>query len=295
MSSESVRRSGRVRKELAILLVGSDTEGKVFSESTKTVVLSRHGAGILSMHKLSPEQELIVRREETNTEAEVRVVGQLASQPGAYIYGMTLVNHNSNFWGVVFPPLTEAEREASILPLQCSSCETREMVQQSDLDADVFAINDGIVRFCKHCGSSTFWNRASDSAENELLPSETVLTEPEQGLETAAPAAPSPDLAPAFESEPRQENRRQHVRTKVNFKACVRSFTFGEDIVSCEDISRGGLRFKSRKPYAEKAQIEVAAPYAAGAAGIFVRAHIVYVHELPEQKLFRCGVAYGRT
>lgn len=295
MPSESVRRSGRVRKELAILLVGSDTDGKVFSENTKTVVLSRHGAGIVSTYKLAAEQELIVRREDTNTEAEVRVVGQLASQPGAYIYGMALVSHDSNFWGVAFPPLSEAEREASILPLQCSSCKTQEMVQQSDLDADVFAINDGIVRFCKHCGSSTFWNLASDSVDSELLPSETVLPEPDQDLQTADPTAPSPDLPPASESQPRQENRRRHLRTKVNFKACVRSSAFGEDIVTCEDISRGGLRFKSRKPYAEKAQIEVAAPYSTGAAVIFARAHIVYVIELPEQKLFRCGVAYGKT
>jgi hypothetical protein len=57
-------------------------------------------------------------------------------------------------------------------------------------------------------------------------------------------------------------------------------------------MSRGGLRFKSRKRYFERSSIEVAVPYAPGGQSIFVHARIVYVLELPEEKLFRCGVAY---
>ena len=61
MPPEGVRRLSRIPKEMHILLVGSDTEGKIFSEQTKTVLLSRHGAGIVSRYKLSAEQELILR------------------------------------------------------------------------------------------------------------------------------------------------------------------------------------------------------------------------------------------
>src|SRR5215471_15935830 len=77
MPPEGVRRSSRIPKEIAILLTGSDIEGKVFSEQTKTVLLSRHGAGIVSRYKLSAEQELILRRLDTNKETEVRLVGQI--------------------------------------------------------------------------------------------------------------------------------------------------------------------------------------------------------------------------
>jgi hypothetical protein len=65
MSYENVRRSGRITIAIPILLVGSDAEGRVFSEETKTTVISLHGAGVLSRHKLSAEQELIVRSLET--------------------------------------------------------------------------------------------------------------------------------------------------------------------------------------------------------------------------------------
>jgi hypothetical protein len=85
------------------------------------------------------------------------------------------------------------------------------------------------------------------------------------------------------------------VRTKVDFKGCVRSYAFGDDIVTCEDISRGGLRFRSRKEYVAKTDIEVAAPYSPGAPAIFVRGQIVHVEELKQERRFRCGVSYARS
>ncbi len=84
------------------------------------------------------------------------------------------------------------------------------------------------------------------------------------------------------------------MRTTVNFKAFVRSQAFGDDIVTCEDISRGGLRFKSRKEYVAKTEIEVAAPYSPGTPDIFVRGQIVFVMELKQERRFRCGVCYTK-
>jgi hypothetical protein len=48
MTNSTVRRSGRIPREIPILLIGSDMEGTVFSEETKTVMISLHGAGIVS-------------------------------------------------------------------------------------------------------------------------------------------------------------------------------------------------------------------------------------------------------
>jgi hypothetical protein len=50
-----VRRSGRIAKEIRILLIGIDTSGCVFAEETQTVTLSRHGTGIISKHKLAAD------------------------------------------------------------------------------------------------------------------------------------------------------------------------------------------------------------------------------------------------
>lgn len=265
-------------------------EGKVFSEKTKTVLLSRHGAGILSEYKLSPEQELIMRRLDTNKEVEVRVVGQLGSQKNVYTYGMAFLDQDLDFWGIKFPPMTDIERAATRVYLECVRCQTRETVQQSDLESDVYLVNEGIVRHCKRCGSSTFWKRSSEESASEVA-KPAAGQEPE-ATETPAPSEEVSVAAVIPPLVPKQENRRKHVRTKVNFKACVRSFGFGDDIVTCEDMSRGGLRFKTRKHYLEKATIEVAAPYSPGSQNIFIPAQIVHVQELKEEKMFRCGVEY---
>ena len=304
--TERVRRSSRIQKQLPILLVGSDMEGRVFSERTHTVVLSRHGAGIVSEYRLSAEQELIIRLTETNKEAEVRLVGQLAAHEGRYIYGVAFLDPNLDFWGIDFPALTDAEKAAGRKILQCSSCKTRETVMQTDVEADVFTINEAVIRYCKRCGSSTMWRLPSgnvdpsaDLVEHNPEPSYSPslipapIEQPAEApvCETLEPVAPSPDPRPGATA--RQENRRKHVRTKVTFKACVRSQNSSNDIVTCEDISRGGLRFKSRKRYSEEQIIEVAAPYEAGSQNIFVPARIVFVIELANEKLFRCGVAYS--
>jgi hypothetical protein len=296
MPPEGLRSSGRIAKEIAILLVGSDMEGKVFSEQTSTVLLSRHGAGILSQYKLSAEQELILRRLDTDKEAEVRVVGQLGAHGENYTYGVAFLDPEIDLWGIKFPTLTDSEREASRVLLQCSSCKARELVEQSDLESDVYLINEGIVRSCKKCGSSTIWTRATGDDAGEPVPLENALSRAKESAnpQETLPAA-SPDPAPAPQPAARPENRRKHVRTKVNFKACVRSHAFGDDIVTCEDISRGGLRFKSRKEYTTNTEIEVAAPYSPGTPDIFVRGLIVHVGELKQEKRFRCGVCYAKT
>lgn len=289
MSPEGVRRSSRIPKEIDILLVGSDTEGKVFSEKTKTVLLSRHGAGIVSHYKLSAEQELILRRLDTNKETEVRVVGQIGVESDIYTYGVAFLDSTYNFWGIMFPLPSDAEKQMRVVLLECSSCKACETVEHSDLESDVYHVNEGIVRYCKHCGSSTFWKRGSE--EPEEVPVAVEVGQKASGTTVAVDEQPQPKSV-AETTPARVENRRKHVRTKVNFKACVRSFAHGDDIVACEDISRGGLRFKSRKPYTEKFKIEVAAPYQPGVQNFFVPAEIVHVHELKEEKMFRCGVAY---
>ncbi len=271
-------------------------EGKVFSEETKTVVLSRHGAGIISQYVLSAEQEMILRRLDNDKEAEVRVVGQLGCHGESHTYGVAFLDQEMDFWGAQFPSMTEFEEEGSRVLLQCGGCSAREMVQQSDLESDVYLVNDGIVRFCKRCGSSTIWKRAAEGAVSDPVPLENTPPQAEERAEPVEtlPAAP-PDPPPAPEPAARTENRRKHVRTRVNFQACIRSYTFGDDIVACEDISRGGLRFKSGKPYVEKTEIEVAAPYTPGTPDIFVRAQIVRVVELKLEGRFRCGVRYAKS
>jgi hypothetical protein len=59
------------------VLLGTDTSGHVFSEETRTVVLSRHGAGVLSRHWLAPDEILTLRFLGGTSEVDVRLVGEM--------------------------------------------------------------------------------------------------------------------------------------------------------------------------------------------------------------------------
>jgi hypothetical protein len=80
-----VRRSGRIAKEIRILLLGMDSGGEVFSEATRTVTLSRHGAGIISKHKLATHGLLILRFLGGWTEEAIRLVGQLGQDGRGFV------------------------------------------------------------------------------------------------------------------------------------------------------------------------------------------------------------------
>jgi c-di-GMP-binding flagellar brake protein YcgR len=91
------------------------------------------------------------------------------------------------------------------------------------------------------------------------------------------------------------EDRRARVRAKVNYFACVQSAKFGKDVVTCLDMSRGGLGFKTKNAYAISTDVTIAVPYSLdspNAPAIYVPARVVNIAELPEQKMFRCGVAF---
>ena len=99
MHESGVRRSSRIKEEIPITLIGSDTEGKVFLEHTHTTLISRHGAGVVSRYKLSPEQEMLIRLQDCDKEAEVRVIGQIGVQSDSFVYGVAFFAPTSQFLG----------------------------------------------------------------------------------------------------------------------------------------------------------------------------------------------------
>lgn len=279
MPPEGVRRSGGIPGEVSILLLGSDAEGRSFSEKTKTLVLSHHGASILSRCKLVPEEELFLRDLSTNKEGEVRVIGRIGDRAEGHVYGVAFLDSKTNFWSIEFPPPAQSDKEAGKVLLECSGCQTREPANLDAIEQEVCAVNEGMIRYCKRCVIQTIWKVVHDVPGSEPVVAQTAA-EPRQEV------PPPPPTRPA--------NRRRDVRAKVSLKACIR-FSGSEEVVDCEDMSRGGLCFTSRQNYPEKAMIEVAAPYSPGSQSIFVSAQIMHVRELAQEKRFRCGAAYVKS
>ncbi|HET6928786.1 MAG TPA: PilZ domain-containing protein [Candidatus Acidoferrum sp.] len=354
MMSKQMRRSGRLFKSVPILLIGSDAEGRMFSEDSRTVVLSLHGAGIVSNHKLLAEQELILRSKETNLEAEIRIVGEIGSEDGRHTYGVAFLDDDLDFWKMEFPaPPSQAERPLELV-LACGSCGTTVSLLNGDYEFDVCAIHGGLVRYCTECGFATVWKRreaggvpqtvAPEVGRRLEAPRREAVVVEHAGLESeeeesvvppfasyVAPLEPvhleprtkrteldvkehrAKRLDERTESEARRgsesetrpnvatavttavEDRRARVRAKVNYYACVQSVAFGKDVVMCIDMSRGGLGFKTKNAYAISTEVTIAVPFSLespNAPAIYVPARVVNIAELPEQQMFRCGVAF---
>lgn len=87
-------------------------------------------------------------------------------------------------------------------------------------------------------------------------------------------------------------NSRRHMRIRVTFSACVRHPGQADEIVECENISKGGLSFHSRVQYSLDSLLEVAAPFSPGEPALFVPARIKRVEVLSGGKVFRYGAEY---
>jgi PilZ domain len=251
-------------------------------------------------------------------------VGRIGSEDEIYTYGVAFVDtSNIDFWGIDFSPVSEREKEARRMLLECGNCKERETVEQSDVESDVFLINEGIVRYCKQCGDSTLWKRAAEAPEEQPVlvgagpvagassstGTASIATTQATRIPPTSPSAPAPSIlqpspssqTPSAYASPGErksavplDNRRKHPRTKVSYKASIRRSGFTDDIVTCEDMSKGGLSFRSRKQYFQGTDIEVAVPYSPGANAIYVPAQIAWVVEITKDKLYKCGVSYRR-
>ena len=250
----------------------------------------------------------------------------MGQQGDSYVYGIEFTDPNVNFWQMEFPPASPPSDSPLGLTLECSLCGSRQTGQHSDIEADVYAVNDSILRCCEACGISTNWRSAKPDAalaspepvpaSSPLAPvlaiaNSSLLNAAIQQIEieldpyvrqTAAlcaavfdvPATSAPSASAAARPGGSGVNRRRDVRTSVKFTACVRQDVSGDEIVECDDISKGGASFRSRRNYQPGSRIEIAVPYSPGGHVIFVAATIRHIEELPA-RLFRYGVAYAKS
>ena len=263
------RRSERVWTELPLQISGDDGQGSAFVEAARTQTVGRHGATILVIRKLFPNQDLALRCLKTGKECQARVVGSIreAVELEESCYGVELLDAEADLWDIEFPPLGDSEEAVGRILLRCSVCKSQEVSYLSDFELEVLEANQVLSRECDRCGTPTRWKK---------LTSEVPVTE-------------KPKAAPVVE-----ENRRREPRRPIKVSACVRSHQFDDDdLVTTQNVSRGGLCFTSSRVYAPGWNIETAVPYSGGGGNIFLPGKIVRVEYLSPQNTKLYGVSYS--
>lgn len=284
------RRSDRVSLSLPIIVSGTDIAGgRDFVENARTQLVSRTGGTIVLTRVLGPEQTIFIRCIPTQKESEARVVGQLGIQLNCHIYGVAVLNPAVELWGVRFPDVSEAEKALGRVCLQCITCHTREICYLSEVELDVFDVNHNLGRSCSHCREWTLWKEVpQDFPDPPAAPEAAPIPAPE----VAPQAAPEVVVAPGPPAEPK--NRRRFTRTNLRKTGCVRQPGSDPDVVQVLDMSRGGVRFESKRVYRRFSWVEIAVPYiGGGAAEVFVPGRIARIIERQDGKL-EYGIEYVR-
>jgi hypothetical protein len=273
---EANSRKDRVAISLQLEVVGVDLEGRDFVGRARTKIVSRNGATIVIDRLLGPEQTLTIKRVGTQREAEVRIIGQIGRETGGNVYGVTSVEPSVDIWGIHFPPGDGDETLIKIL-LECPICHTRQIVPLHEFELSVLEATKKLSRRCPKCRDTTLWKRSAYEVPPEP---EAAPKSPPVASTLGKPAAARKDPV----------NRRKHSRVKMELKGCI-LFGGQETTIEVVDMSRGGVRFRSRRDFADGLLVRAAIPYNPGAANIFVSARISCCLSLPSG-LSECGLKY---
>jgi hypothetical protein len=289
MSATGTLRKERVHLRLAIEALGTDSEGQQFTASARTVEIHRDGAIVLlpaAAGQLAPGQTITLRRRHREggwSEGRARVVNRTGTHEGSPLYGVRLLEPEAGFWAIEFPETADYERAVACMLLECCFCRRREVAYVNEHEMICFNAQKGIARICAACDIPTIWVQTLDDYTESSASAGRPVTTAEN------PAGLQRIGLPA-----QQHERQEAPRFRTRLSAAVRAAGCEEELAVCENMSRGGLCFRTRRAYNEDSIVEVAVPYTKGAVNIFVPVRVVYMQEVPAAKLFRHGAAYIR-
>ncbi len=270
----------RVRLRVRLEARGRDADGREFHESGSTVEIHREGALVelpAAARRIVPGQLLTVRRqhgEDGWLQARARVLGLVGTTDHSRCYSVELLEGEEDFWAIEFPGCGPSPHAVACMLLECCFCRRREVVYVNDRDMLCFNTQRGIARPCAACEMPTIWVQTLDEDISTPVSNST-------GFQRIG--------------QPAQIHDRQATpRFRTRLTACVRAAGCDLELAVCENMSRGGLCFRTRSRFQENDILEVAVPYTKGAANIFVPARVVYVQEVPSAGLHRHGAAYLR-
>lgn len=274
MSTDKTRQSDRVALRVPVEASWYNSGGQPVAQTVETLLISRGGAVLRLAEQLATGQEVLLQRHLSDTvckTAHATVVTEIDRDPRGFIYAVAIRDPQPDFWDIDFPTPAQAADALARMLMECSFCRRREIVYLNELELKSFEVRKCVARICKHCNAPSIWTEARSE---------------ERGGPERADAG---DLSsPADQVQP----SRNRARIKARVLACIRRRGFQEEIAVCEDLSRGGLAFRSRNQYPEGTRLEIAVPFTPGNSAIFVPIRIVSSRLIPAAGLYRHGAAY---
>jgi hypothetical protein len=270
-----VRESDRVSLHLSVEASWAGANGEGVTQQLRTLLVSRNGGVVFSEQPLAAGQELLLKRtdkEGVERATRARVVAEVDKEKDGCIYAIHILDPQVDIWGIDFPAPQLGEQALGRMLMECSFCQKREVVYLNEMELKSFEVRKCVARECKNCNAPSIWVEAIGEAPGSS-------------------GGPDADVTGRTE---RITPSRIRTRVKARLLACIRRRGFEEEVAVCEDLSRGGLSFRSRNQYSEGTRLEVAVPFIPGSGNIFVPIRIVSSQKMATAGLFRHGAAYIR-
>jgi len=268
--TETLRQSDRVNFRMPVEASWLDSGGVVRKHAAQTLLVSRNGGVLRLQELLGPGQEITLKRPtegDGSKTVRARVVAEIDREAEGFLYAVHILER-ADFWDIEFPAPHKAEEALARLLMECSFCQRREVIYLTELQLKSFEARKCIAQICKICDAPSIW------------------------IEALSQTAEANGAASHASNEDRILPRRNRTRVKARVLACIRRRGFQEEVAVCEDLSKGGIAFRSRNQYPEGTRVEVAVPFTPGSSAIFVPIRIVFSQAIPSAGLFRHGASY---
>ena len=267
------RRSERILLSIPVQIDGATPKGDYFSETTRTVVINRHGARILLKHTVVPGAKIKISNLSARREGEFRVIGPTgpATEDGGE-WGVECKDESFNIWGIEFPPPIQGDTRGSAL-LECRTCHRNVVTDISLVELDVLTSSGLLTLECEECGKPTSWSYSEQP--RTIAPG------------TGESPSPSPEATGA--------HQRLYKRAALRLPIQVRDYYGGKELTKSENVSKGGLCFTSERKYEVGSGVLVTCPYDPRGNNIEVRARVVRRQPITGSARFIYGVAYEQT
>jgi hypothetical protein len=104
------RRSQRVDLSVSVVVHRPKSEGPQFNESTRTLVVSAHGALVALKGMVAPKQRLLLQNTSSGEQQECRVISVNKDLSGPPTVAVEFAKPSPGFWRVAFPPADWSSR-----------------------------------------------------------------------------------------------------------------------------------------------------------------------------------------
>jgi hypothetical protein len=266
------RQSDRVTLRLPLEISWLDGASSARRLPAQSLLVSRAG-GVLRLPEPVPVGlEFTLKRSQEGDgvkTARARILAEIDREPEGFLYAIQLLEPQADFWDIDFPAPHKGHEALARLLMECGFCQRREVVYLNELELKSFEVRKCVARICKICSAPSIWVEAQSAMSDAPSSSYRAIEE-------------------------RILPRRNRTRVKARVLACIRRRGFQEEVAVCEDLSKGGIAFRSRNQYPEGTRVEVAVPFTPGSSAIFVPIRIVFSQPIPSAGLFRHGAAYLR-